>query len=142
LKLGKEEITLSPIYLPAVPPADGPAARRFANNYTRLFVRYPGLEESKLGAEGMTAFEKVKFTYDLANAGFGIATSLNPFGAIGALEAFVQVSREVHGVGKSLSVSFAGWVKTIEDQQELQAGNTFKSIPTEPASLAFLEEIK
>jgi hypothetical protein len=43
-----------------------PAARRFANNYTRLFVRYPGLEESKLGAEGMTAFEKVKFGYDLA----------------------------------------------------------------------------
>ena len=136
LKLGKEEIMLSPIYLPAVPPADGPAARRFANSYTRLFVRYPGLEESKLGAEGMTAFEKIKLGYDLANAGFGIATSLNPMGAIGALEAFVQISREVHGVAKSLHVTFAGWVKTIEDQQELQAGNTFKSIPTEPASLA------
>jgi tetratricopeptide (TPR) repeat protein len=142
LKLGKEEITLSPIYLPAVPPADGPAARRFANNYTRLFVRYPGLEESKLGAEGMTTFEKVKFGYDLANAGFGIATSLNPMGAISALETFVQISKEVHGVARSLHVTFAGWVKTIEDQQELQAGNTFKSIPTEPASLTFLEEIK
>ncbi len=142
LKLGKEEITLSPIYLPALPPADGPAARRFANNYTRLFVRYPGLEESKLGAEGMTAFEKMKFGYDLANAGFGIAMGLNPFGAVGALETFVEISREVHGVSKSLHVNFAGWVKTIEDQQELQAGNTFKSIPTEPASLVFLEEIK
>ena len=142
LKLAKEEITLAPIYLPAIPPAAGPAARRFANNYTRLFVRYPGLEESKLGAEGMTAFEKVKFGYDLANAGFGIAMSLNPMGAIGALESFVQISKEVHGVANSTSVTFAGWVKTIEDQQELQAGNTFKSIPTEPASLAFLEEIK
>ena len=142
LKLGKEEIMLSPIYLPAVPPADGPAARRFANSYTRLFVRYPGLEESKLGAEGMTAFEKIKFGYDLANAGFGIAMSLNPIGAIGALESFVQMSREIHGVSKALHVTFAGWVKTIEDQQELQAGNTFKSIPTEPASLTFLEEIK
>jgi hypothetical protein len=69
LKLGKEEITLSPIHLPAVPPADGPAARRFADNYTRLFVRYPGLEESKLGAGGMTSFKKIKFGYDLANAG-------------------------------------------------------------------------
>ena len=142
VKLGKEEITLSPIYLPAVPPADGPAARRFANSYTRLFVRYPGLEESKLGAEGMTAFEKIKFGYDLANAGFGIAMSLNPMGAISALETFVQISREVHGVAKSLHVTFAGWVKTIEDQQELQAGNTFKPIPTEPASLNFVEEIK
>ena len=116
--------------------------KRFANSYTRLFVRYPGLEESKLGAEGMTAFEKIKFGYDLANAGFGIAMSLNPIGAIGALESFVQMSREIHGVSKALHVTFAGWVKTIEDQQELQAGNTFKSIPTEPASLTFLEEIK
>ena len=110
--------------------------------FKSLFVRYPGLEESKLGAEGMTAFEKIKLTYDLANAGFGIAMSLNPIGAIGALESFVQISREIHGVAKSLHVTFAGWVKTIEDQQELQAGNTFKSIPTEPASLTFLEEIK
>jgi tetratricopeptide (TPR) repeat protein len=142
MKLGKEEISLAPIYLPAVPPADGPAARRFANSYTRLFVRYPGLEESKLGAEGMTAFEKIKFGYDLANAGFGIATSLNPIGAIGALETFVQITKEVRGVARSLHVSFAGWVKTIEDQQELQAGNSFKTIPTEPVSLAFVEEIK
>jgi hypothetical protein len=46
------------------------------------------------------------------------------------------------GISKSLHVTFAGWVKTIEDRQELQAGNTFKSIPTEPASLTFLEELK
>jgi len=43
----------------------GPAGRRFGNNYTRLFVRYPGLEESKLGAEGLSAMEKVKLGYDI-----------------------------------------------------------------------------
>jgi hypothetical protein len=66
--------------------------------------------------------------------------SLNPVGAIGALETFVQISKEVHGVAKSLHVSFAGWVKTIEDQQELHAGSTFKIIPTETSGLVFIEE--
>ena len=42
LKLAQQEIYLSPIYLPSFTPVEGPQARRFANNYTRLFVRYPG----------------------------------------------------------------------------------------------------
>ncbi len=52
IKLAKQEFALSPIYLPSYTPVQGPPARRFANNYTRLFIRYPGLEDSKLGAEG------------------------------------------------------------------------------------------
>ena len=142
LKLAKEDITLSPIYLPAFPPSDGPAGRRFGNTYTRLFVRYPGLEQSKLGTEGLTAFESIKLGYDIANAAYGIAGSLNPIGAIGALESFVQISREVHSVAKSLKLTFAAWLRTIEDQQDLQSGNAFKVIPTEAIKLAFLEEIK
>jgi hypothetical protein len=142
LKLAKDEISLSPIYLPAFPPADGPAGRRFGNNYTRLFVRYPGLEESKLGAEGLTAYEKIKLGYDIANAVYGISGSLNPIGAISALDTFVRITREVHSVAKSLRVTFAAWSKTIEDQRELQQGNIFKAIPTESASTSFIEEIK
>ena len=90
----------------------------------------------------MTGFEKVKLGYDIANAAFGIAGGLNPIGAAGALQEFIQISKEVHSVAQSLHVTFAGWIKTIEDQQELQAGNAFKPIPTEAAALAFLEEIK
>ncbi len=142
LKLAKEDLTLSPIYLPAPPPSDGPAARRFGNNYTRLFVRYPGMEESKLGNEGLTGYEKVKLGYDIANAAYGIAGSLNPIGAIGALQTFVQISREIHTVTKSLQISFAAWIRTIEDQQDLQSGNSFKPIPTEPTKLNFVEELK
>jgi tetratricopeptide (TPR) repeat protein len=142
LKLAKEEITLSPIYLPAFPPADGPAGRRFGNNYTRLFVRYPGMEESKFGAEGLTAYEKIKLSYDIANAAFGIAGSLNPIGAVGALQNFVEITREVHSVAQSLHLTFAAWIRTIEDQQELRLGNAFKPIPTEPLSVNFVEEIK
>jgi tetratricopeptide (TPR) repeat protein len=142
IKLAKEELYISPIYLPAFPPSDGPAGRRFGNNYTRLFVRYPGLEESKLGAEGLSAMEKVKLGYDIANAAYSIAGGLNPMGAIGALETFIQISREVHSVAKSLHVTFAAWLKTIEDEQALLSGNTFKAIPTEAASTVFIEEIK
>ena len=63
VKLAKQEFMLAPIYLASFTPVEGPPARRFANNYTRLFIRYPGLEDSKLGAEGMTGGEKFKMGY-------------------------------------------------------------------------------
>src|SRR5207248_2442939 len=69
LKLAQQEVSLSPIYLPAFTPIQGPQARRFANNYTRLFVRYPGLEDSKLGTEGMSGGEKFMMGYNIATAG-------------------------------------------------------------------------
>lgn len=142
LKLLKEELTLSPIYLPAFPPADGPAGQTIWEQLYEAVRSIPGLEESKLATEGLTGYEKINLGYDIANAAYGISTSLNPIGAISALETFIQISREVHGVAKSLRVNFAAWIKTIEDQRELQSGNSFKPIPTEPASLSFLEEIK
>ncbi len=142
LKLAKEDITLSPIYMPALVPTEGPAARRFANNYTRLFVRYPGLEDSKLGSEGLTVREKMKLAYDITNASLSIATSLNPMGAVGGATAFVSISRELHATAKSLHVNFASWEKTLEDQYELQNGNSFKAIPVEAPALTFAEEFK
>ena len=142
LKLANEQVTLSPIYLAAPVPTEGPQGRRFANNYTRLFIRYPGLEDSKLGTEGLTAGEKIKLAYDIANAGYTIATSLNPIGSIAALQSFIKITREIHGVVKSLRVNFAGWEKTFEDQQALQYGNAFRPIPTAPASLSFIDDFK
>ena len=142
LKLAKEEVTLSPIYMAATTPTEGPQGRRFANNYTRLFVRYPGMEDSKLGNEGMTGGEKFKLAYDIANAGMNIATNLNPIGAVSALQSFIKIAREIHGTVKSLRVNFASWEKTFEDQQALQTGSAFRPIPTTAVSLTFLEEIK
>lgn len=142
LKLVKEEFTLSPIYMAAATPTEGPQGRRFGNNYTRLFVRYPGLEDSKLGNEGMTGLEKFKLAYDIANAGMNIATNLNPIGSVSALQSFIKITREIHGTVKSLRVNFASWERTFEDQQALQSGNAFRPIPTTPISLTFLEELK
>jgi tetratricopeptide (TPR) repeat protein len=142
LKLAKEEVTLSPIYMAAATPTEGPQGRRFGNNYTRLFVRYPGMEDSKLGNEGMTGVEKFKLAYDIANAGMNIATNLNPIGSVSALQSFIKIAREIHGTVKSLRVNFAAWEKTFEDQQALQTGSAFRPIPTAPVSLIFLEELK
>jgi tetratricopeptide (TPR) repeat protein len=143
VKLTQQEIILSPIYLPSFLPVVGPQSRRFANNYTRLFVRYPGLEDSKLGPEGMSGGEKFKMGYDIANASADIA--MGGFGAIGAISAIqdvISITRTIREAMVSLSVSFATWEKSVDDQQELLAGKSFKSIPTQPMTLAFNQEIK
>lgn len=142
LKLAKEEVTLSPIFMAAVTPTEGPQGRRFGNNYTRLFVRYPGLEDSKLAKEGLTTGEKLKLAYNIASAGMDIATNLNPIGSVAALQSFIKITREIRGTVKSLRVSFAAWEKTFEDQAALQTGSAFRPIPTAHVSLIFLEEFK
>jgi hypothetical protein len=143
LKLTKQDIYLEPIYLPSFTPVDGPPARRFANNYTRLFVRYPGLEDSKLGTEGMSGGEKFRMGMEIANAGVDMAMSgFNPIGAISGVQDAISITRTIRTAMASLSVSFATWEKSVDDQQQLLAGKSFKAIPTQPANLAFVQEIK
>jgi tetratricopeptide (TPR) repeat protein len=143
LKLAQQEVTLAPIYLPSFTPVEGPPARRFANNYTRLFVRYPGLEDSKLGSEGMTGGEKFKMGYNIANSAVDIVMSgFNPIGAISGVQGAVDITRTIHSAMASLSISFATWERSVDDQQQLLAGKAFKSIPTHPVNLAFVQELK
>jgi hypothetical protein len=142
VKLEKQEIWLAPIYLASYTPVEGPPARRFANNYTRLFIRYPGLEDSKLGAEGMTGGEKFKMGYTIASDSLNIATSLNPIGAIQATQSAISIARTIHSAMASLRVSFASWERSVDDQQQLLAGPSFKTIPTGPVNLAFTQELK
>jgi tetratricopeptide (TPR) repeat protein len=143
LKLAKQEITLAPIYLPSFTPVEGPPARRFANNYTRLFVRYPGLEDSKLGSEGMTGGEKFKMGYKIANSTLDIAMSgFTPISAISSVQDAIDITRTIHSAMASLSVSFATWERSVDDQQQLLAGKEFKTIPIQPANLAFVQELK
>ncbi|HEX4486277.1 MAG TPA: tetratricopeptide repeat protein [Terriglobales bacterium] len=143
LKLAKEDVSLAPIYLPSFTPVEGPPARRFANNYTRLFVRYPGLEDSKLGTEGMSGGEKFKMGYSIATAGMDMA--MGGFGGIGAISSVqdvVSITRTIHSAMASMSVSFATWEKGVDDQQQLLAGKSFKSIPIQAVNLGFMQEMK
>jgi hypothetical protein len=143
MKLAQQDIYLSPIYLPSYTPVEGPQARRFANNYTRLFVRYPGLEDSKLGTEGMSGGEKFVMGYKIASAAADIASSgFGGVGAISSVQDIISITRTIQSAMASVSVSFASWEKTVGDQQELLAGKAFKSIPTKPMDLAFVHEAK
>src|SRR5581483_1748757 len=136
IKLAKQEFALSPIYLPSYTPVQGPPARRFANNYTRLFIRYSGLEDSKLGAEGMTGAEKFKMGMNIANDSLNIAANLNPIGSIQATLSAISIARTIHSAMASLSVSFAAWERSVDDQQQLLSGPSFKTILSGPVSLA------
>ncbi len=143
LKLAQQELYLSPIYLPSFTPIDGPQGRRFANNYTRLFVRYPGREDSKLGNEGLTGGEKFMVGYKIATAGVDIAMSgFTPISALSSVQDAISIARTIRGAMGSLSVSFAKWEKSADDQQQLLAGKAFKAIPTQAANLAFVHETK
>ncbi len=143
VRLGKQDIMLSPIYLPSFTPVMGPQARRFANNYTRLFVRYPGLEDAKLGTEGMTGGEKFEMGMKIANASMDMAMGgFGGIGAIGSVQDAISIARTIQAAKVSLSVSFATWEKGADDQQQLLAGKAFKSIPMQPVTLAFLQDTK
>ena len=70
---------------------------------------------------------------------------MSGFGGIGAISSVqdvVSITRTVRAVMVSLSVSLASWEKSVEDQQQLLAGKAFKSIPIQPANLAFVQETK
>jgi hypothetical protein len=140
IKVAKQEYALSPIYLPSYTPVQGPQARRFANNYTRLFIRYPGLEDSKLGAENMTGGEKFRMGVNIASDSLNIASNLNPIGSIQATMSAISIARTIHSAMASVSVSFASWERSVEDQQQLLSGPWFKTIPSEPVNLAFVQK--
>ena len=143
LKLVQQELSLAPIYLPSFTPIEGPQARRFANNYTRLFVRYPGLEDSKLGTEGMSGGEKFKMAYNITNASVDIAMSgFSPIGAISSVQDVITITQTIRSAMASLSVSFASWEKSVDDQQQLLKGKSFKAIPMQPVSLTFEQDVK
>ena len=143
LKLEKQDLYLAPMYLPSFTPVAGPPARRFANNYTRLFVRYPGLEDSKLGTEGMSGGEKFRMGMDIADASMDIAMSgFTPISAISSVQDAIKIARTIQSAMASLSVSFASWEKSVDAQQQLLAGKSFKSIPTQAVNLGFVQEMK
>jgi tetratricopeptide (TPR) repeat protein len=143
LKLSKEDIYLMPVYLPSFTPIEGPQARRFANNYTRMFVRYPGMEDSKLGTEGMSGGEKFRMGMEIANASANIAMGgFTGIGAIGSAQEAISIARTIHSAMNSLSVSYATWERSVDDQQRLLSGKSFKAIPTQPVSLIFVQDVK
>jgi tetratricopeptide (TPR) repeat protein len=143
-KLEHEAYSVSPLAIAFYPPKEGgPFARRFSNDYARLFVRYPGLEDTKLGAEGLTGYEKFKLGMDIANAGMEMAMG-GPaaFAAIQDVMTVVQTVRMLQSTMASLKISYMAWATSVEEEQDVLVGNPFKPIPSEPVRLAYLHELK
>jgi hypothetical protein len=90
----------------------------------------------------MTGGEKFVMGYKLATASLNIATNLNPMGAIQATRSAISIARTIQSAMASLRVSFASWEKSVDDQQELLSGASFKTIATEPMNLSFVHVLK
>ena len=143
-KLEHDTYSVSPLAIAFYPPKEGgPFARRFSNDYARLFVRYPGLEDTKLGAEGLTGYEKFKIGMDLAQA--GASMGMGGVGAISAVQDVITVVQQVRMLQRtmaSMKISYAAWKTSVEEQQNVLLGNPFKPIPIEPVRLAYVRELK
>jgi hypothetical protein len=143
-KLEHDTYSVSPLAIAFYPPKEGgPFARRFSNDYARLFVRYPGLEDTKLGAEGLTGYEKFRIGMDLAQA--GASMGMGGVGAISAVQDVITAVQQVRMLERtmaSMKISYAAWETSVEEQQNVLFGNPFKPIPTEPVRLAYVHELK
>ncbi len=143
-KLEHDTYSVSPLAIAFTAPKEaGPFARRFSNDYARLFVRYPGLEDTKLGAEGLTGGEKFRIGMNIANAGMSIG--MGGVGAISAIQdvmTVVQTIRMLQRTMASMKISYAAWQTSVEEEQDVLLGNPFKPIPAEPVRLAYVHELK
>ena len=137
IKLVNAQFALSPIYMTEEPPYEGPSSRRFANTYTRLFIRYTGLEDAKLGTEGFTGWEKTKMTYELAQSGFNIATSGGAMGAVEiAIEAY-KISRLLQRNAAALHVQPTALRQRLMEEHSAFEAPSFKAIPLGPIPADF-----
>ncbi len=140
LRIAKENLTLSPVFLPVYTPTQGAQARRFGNHYTRLFARFAGLESSKLATEGLTTGEKMKLAYNIASTGMTVA--MGGVGAIAAINdvmTLVQTVNMLHTTMATLNVSVAAWQRSVTDEQQVLTAVPFKAIPGEMVAQAFID---
>lgn len=135
LKLNKDELYLAPVYMITYTPFEGPVARSFGNEYTRLFVRYLGYETAKLGKEGMTFGEKVKLGYSFLDTAMSYYSAVTS-GGIDSYSAFSSTRKLAH----TLNVDLGSLRQSIGEQRRAVDGMQFKSIPSEPIQLPFREK--
>jgi tetratricopeptide (TPR) repeat protein len=137
IKLANSEISLSPIYMTDEPPYEGPPSRRFANTYTRMFIRYADLEDAKLGTEGFTGWEKTKITYHFAQSAYNIATAAGPMGGIQIATEAYKISRLVQRTVSALRVAPSELRKRLVEEHGVFEAPAFKAIPLGPTPVEF-----
>ncbi len=164
LKLKKDDLCLAPVYMMGAVPFEGRASRSFGNEYTRLFIRYLGYEDAKLGIEGMSAGDKFKLGVAIGLTGLAAFNTVRTFGlgSYGAYASSVHAAELIHvlmvartamiGVHlaatyettehmvQDLRVDTATLQRTTADQRQVLEGLDFKIIPSQPASFEYREK--
>ncbi len=160
LKMAKEKIYLAPLNMLSTVPFEGGASRTYGNEYTRMFIRYLGFEDARLGKEGMTTGEKFKLGFEIARIGMSAAmmgiTAPMAYGSairmvqlVHALNVFHEVAQGVRAVNMTdAAISLADDLeesqetleRTMSDERRAVEGIHFKFIPDEPVPLKFKEK--
>lgn len=160
LKLQKDKVYIAPLNMLSEVPFEGRASRTFGNEYTRLFVRYLGYEEGKLGKEGMTTGEKFKLGFQIARIGVSVgmmaATGPVAYGSAVRMAQLVHALRVYHSVmqgvravdatdagmrlADDVQMDAATLERTVNDERRTIEGMEFKIIPTQPFQPKFREK--
>jgi tetratricopeptide (TPR) repeat protein len=136
VKRQKDQLMIVPVFMVAYTPLEGRAAREFGNEYTRMFVRYLGYENARLGKEGMTFGEKFKLGFSFVDLGMSVFVAVGT-GGVGSYQAIDALRNLAH----TLNVDTKTLQKTLSDQRRTLEGLTFKAIPTQPVQLAYRDHL-
>jgi tetratricopeptide (TPR) repeat protein len=134
LKAGDDELFLEPLNISSDTPYQGKAARKFGNNYSRLFLRFMGYDATKLGPEHMTGGEKFSLGMSLAAAGMGGYSAL----ATGGMMMSSQLMYSMAALNNAMGTLRQNRV----EQRQLIEGNDFKIIPSQSFDLAYREKFQ
>jgi tetratricopeptide (TPR) repeat protein len=136
LNPGKDEIYLEPVSLTSDVPIQGVPARKFANNYSRLFIRYMGFDNTKLGKESMTGGEKFNLGMSFAAAGMSGYSAIASGGFL--MASTTQMMLAMYALNSAMSTL----QENRGEQRQLLEGNQFKLIPSQSFELAFKDKFE
>ncbi|HXW55373.1 MAG TPA: hypothetical protein VEJ67_06475 [Candidatus Cybelea sp.] len=136
IKLHKQHILLAPVYMVSYTPVEGRVAREFGNEYTRMFVRYLGYEQARLGKEGMTFGEKLRLGYTFVQTGMSVFNAVTT----GGMGAFAVVQNTVK-LAHRLNMDISHLRHNLTEQHRALEGLEFKPIPNQPAPLAYRDHL-
>lgn len=134
--LSDKDLEFLPLSLTGMIPYQGPAARRFANPYTKLFRDYLGIEDAKLGKEGMTGGEKFWMGVSIAAAGF------SAYSAVASAGMMMSSTQTMFALSNAMNTSMATLQSSVMQQRQLLTENQFKLIPQDPFQLNFREDLR
>jgi tetratricopeptide (TPR) repeat protein len=134
LNTGADEMFIRPLNMASETPYQGTPARKFGNTYSRLFLRYMGYDNTKLGPEHMTGGEKFSLGMTFAAAGMGGYAAFAGGG-------YMMTARLMFSM-YAMNSAMTTLRKSRADQRELIQGNDFKVIPSQSFDLAFREKFQ